>query len=294
MNYLKINRHSRNVLIFLQIISVTMLCAILYPVFRTRLLLGSTRILAIALPFSSGFTVLCSLLSNVIIKTKYRLAMTVTLGISVISLVTVIGFTIAVYQSIGSTSEESFQQEFLKVLEQKSEKGMRTLHKFQKITECCGVPLPTSTGWNQSSITPSSPWTSWFYYTLLGDEYIDETRRLFTLPWSCCSDRTLDCEHLAFERVSIKPSSKDVIIDELVEIQHRLRNSRKNEDGRRSVYDNVCESPAKSILGEVPFQLVIISSIFAILSLISIGLDGFFVLIVNQESEAKENEFNKE
>ncbi|KAF1765119.1 hypothetical protein GCK72_005071 [Caenorhabditis remanei] len=188
--------------------------------------------------------------------------MIISNAICFLSLIIVLGLTFGIYKSIGNSSAESFQKEFLEVLNAHSEKGLKTLHKFQQSTQCCGVPLSNETVWNQTSISPNSPLASWFYYTMLDEKYIDEARRLFTLPWSCCSDRTLGCEHLAFERVSIKPSSKDVIIDELVEIQHRLRKSKKSEDARQSVNENACEPPEKVLLDGVPTQLFIVGAGF--------------------------------
>uniref|UniRef100_A0A1I7V0U9 Cytochrome P450 n=1 Tax=Caenorhabditis tropicalis TaxID=1561998 RepID=A0A1I7V0U9_9PELO len=148
--------------------------------------------------------------------------MVIANGISLIFLLVTLGVVFGIYKSIGESSQESFQKEFLKVLENPTPKGLKTLHKFQQFTQCCGVPLPLDVPWNQSSIRLTNPWSSWFYYTILDEEYIPEARRLFTLPWSCCSDQEASCEHLAFERFSIRPSAKEEIIDELVEVEHRL------------------------------------------------------------------------
>ncbi|UMM16379.1 hypothetical protein L5515_013409 [Caenorhabditis briggsae] len=203
--------------------------------------------------------------------------MIISNSINFLGLLLVLGVTFGVYNSISNPTDENFQKEFLSVLESKSEKGMKTLHKYQQATKCCGVPLSSDISWNQTSISLGNPWASWYYYTMLDEDYIDETRRLFTLPWSCCSDRTLECEHLAFERVSIEPSSKNVIIDELVVVEHRLRKARRSEDARQSVYENSCEPPTKILLAGVPMQLLGVGAGFALLTLSAIGLDGFFI-----------------
>ncbi|EFO86399.1 hypothetical protein CRE_01614 [Caenorhabditis remanei] len=237
--YLKIHRHSKNVLIFFQIIGSLVFCAVLHPVFRNRLLLGSTTsTLASSLPFSCGFSVLMGMITAIMTRLKSPRAMIISNAICFLSLIIVLGLTFGIYKSIGNSSAESFQKEFLEVLNTHSEKGLKTLHKFQQSTQCCGVPLSNETVWNQTSISPNSPLASWFFYTMLDEEYIDEAR------------------------VSIKPSSKDVIIDELVEIQHRLRKSKKSEDARQSVNENSCEPPEKVLLDGVPTQLFIVGAGF--------------------------------
>ncbi|CAP21936.2 Protein CBG00719 [Caenorhabditis briggsae] len=229
-------------------------------------------------------------------RQKSLKTMIISNSINFLGLLLVLGVTFGVYNSISNPTDENFQKEFLSVLESKSEKGMKTLHKYQQATKCCGVPLSSDISWNQTSISLGNPWASWYYYTMLDEDYIDETRRLFTLPWSCCSDRTLECEHLAFERfpfskvfplfnppilhhfrVSIEPSSKNVIIDELVVVEHRLRKARRSEDARQSVYENSCEPPTKILLAGVPMQLLGVGAGFALLTLSAIGLDGFFI-----------------
>ncbi|CAL2031393.1 unnamed protein product [Caenorhabditis brenneri] len=281
--YPTIHRHSKNVLIFFQIISFLTFCAVLHPVFRNRLLLGSTiNLLAFILPASCLLLILVGMVTGVIIRMKSRRTMMISNGICFLSLLIVLGLTFTVYKAIGDSSQESFQKEFLKVLENPGPKAIKTLHKFQQTTQCCGVPLIHGTPWNQTSIAPTSPWASWYYYTMLDEDYIVEARRLFTLPWSCCSDQDANCEHLAFERISIKPSSKDVIIDELAEIEHRLKKARKSEDARGSVNEKTCEPPAKVLLVNVPGQLMMVAGGFALITLISIGFDAVFIWKLGQ------------
>ncbi|EGT41383.1 hypothetical protein CAEBREN_31964 [Caenorhabditis brenneri] len=239
--YPTIHRHSKNVLIFFQIISFLTFCAVLHPVFRNRLLLGSTiNLLAFILPASCLLLILVGMVTGVIIRMKSRRAMMISNGICFLSLLIVLGLTFTVYKAIGDSSQESFQKEFLKVLENPGPKAIKTLHKFQQTTQCCGVPLIHGTPWNQTSIAPTSPWASWYYYTMLDEDYIVEAR------------------------ISIKPSSKDVIIDELAEIEHRLKKARKSEDARGSVNEKTCEPPAKVLLVNVPGQLMMVAGGFVL------------------------------
>ncbi|CAI2323755.1 unnamed protein product [Caenorhabditis sp. 36 PRJEB53466] len=264
----KTHRCLINVLILVQICSFLSCYVAVQSIFRKReLLTFTTVILAITLLICTVVSLLISFVTVALSRTNNVKSMLVSGTVLIVIFIVSIGVAVLLQQQ-GATDKSSFENSFLEVLQANSENRLQN-------SQCCGVPLPTETIWNESLLPFSSPWSSWYYYTILNEEYIEEARRLFTLPWSCCSGSTTLCEHLAFERVSIDTTNKDMIIEELAELQRRDRVD-KSHTARETVNYQSCGSSSGVISDGVGPKLIVFQVLFAS-TIILIGAQGLHI-----------------
>ncbi|CAD6192251.1 unnamed protein product [Caenorhabditis auriculariae] len=108
-----------------------------------------------------------------------------------------------------SCLESSLHKNFLySIQNHKNPSFAKQLHSVQKSFKCCGANTEISAGTNDSSLPTNHPWNAWYQHLILDDNYPDEIRKFFTLPWSCCLD-TLKCQHLGMERFT-KSSNRSI------------------------------------------------------------------------------------
>ncbi|CAB3403974.1 unnamed protein product [Caenorhabditis bovis] len=149
----------------------------------------------------------------------------------------------------------NFKQNFLRGME---ENEPIEIHQFQQMFECCGVPLHGHLKWNKTTVSLKNPFSSWFYYTILDETYIDEANVLFTLPWSCCRD-TLNCEHAVFERITNKMNSDREIDDSSIanelHIVDTALGTRVLNDALKGIFSSSCDDQAWNELHRIGAQL---------------------------------------